>query len=68
MKVYPIHGFEQSYWVSRDNPTRSVRIHQYSEFRADIFCPMDLQTFPFDKQTCLFEVMLAYNICFYIIH
>ena len=62
IKVYPIHGFEQLFWVSRNNATGSVRINQYFEFRAEVFCQMDLQTFPFDKQTCIFEVLPTYMI------
>ena len=58
LKVYPILGLgEVVFWVDRDNATDNTAIFLYSEFRADIFCKMELEAFPFDKQTCLFEVL-----------
>ena len=58
LRVYPILGIgEEVFWVDRDNATDNTAIFLYSEFRADIFCKMELEAFPFDKQTCLFEVL-----------
>ena len=58
LKAYPIVGLgEVVFWVDRDNATDSTAIFLYSEFRADVFCKMELEAFPFDKQTCFFEVL-----------
>ena len=56
VKVYPILGFNQVYWVSKDKTTGFIAISQYSEFKAEVFCKMELGRFPFDKQTCILEV------------
>jgi len=56
LKAYPIAGLgEIVFWVERDNATDTTAIFLYSEFRADVFCKMELEAFPFDKQTCFFE-------------
>ena len=58
LKIYPIIGFgEAVFWVDRDNATDNTKICMFSRFRADIYCKMELKAFPFDKQTCFFEVL-----------
>ena len=61
LKIYPMLGYDQVFWVARDNTTGDIAISLYSEFRADVFCKMELESFPFDKQTCYFEVC-TYNL------
>ena len=54
-------GYDQVFWVARDNTTGDIAISLYSEFRADVFCKMRLESFPFDKQTCFLEVLPTFT-------
>ena len=58
LKIYPLLGYgEVVYWVARNNTDNNTAIFLYFEFRADVFCKMKLESFPFDKQTCFLEVL-----------
>ena len=61
-EIYPIRGYDQAFWVKWDTDTSSIVIYMYSEFRAEVFCPMELERFPFDNQTCYFEVLPIENL------
>ena len=61
-EIYPIGGYDQTFWVDRDNAASSIVISMYYEFRAEVFCPMELERFPFDNQTCYFEVLPIENL------
>ena len=62
LKIYPLLGYgEVVYWVEKNNNDNNTAIFLYFEFRADVFCKMKLESFPFDKQTCFLEVLPTFT-------